>query len=136
MGINGYSIRTGKENFGDNKLFNYEKDFSSAFDIPSIIEDLKQEKSWIDGELSSVILLNSPSVKVLLTILHSGTEVISYQANDSITFQIINGSLVLHIKEESVVLGKGELLTLTDNVKYSFDAVEETAFLMTLVSKE
>ncbi|HLN56122.1 MAG TPA: hypothetical protein VK207_09020 [Bacteroidales bacterium] len=136
MGINGYSTRTGKENFRENKLFNYENDFSSAYDIPSIIEDLKQEQSWLEGELSSVILLNSPSVKVLLTILHGGTEVISYQANDSITFQIIEGSLILHIKEESVVLEKGELMTLTDNVKYSFDAVEETAFLMTLVSKE
>lgn len=135
MSINGYSVRTGKD-LRDKRIFNHDNDYYSAFDIPGIIDGLKQEKSWIEGELSSVILLNSNAVKVLLTILHGGTEVISYQANDSITFQIIDGSLILHIKDESVVLGQGELLTLTDKVRYSFDAVEETAFLMTLVSEE
>lgn len=134
MSINGYTVKTGRD-LREYSILDHDNDFFSAFDIPTIIVNLKQEKSWIEGELSSVILLNSSSVKVLLTILHGGTEVISYQANDSITFQIIDGSLILHIREESIVLGKDELITLTEKVRYSFDAVEETAFLMTLVSE-
>lgn len=132
MNVNGYKVKAAKENFRTIPCF--ENGISSSFDIPAIIEDMKNDKTWLEGELNSVILLNSPTVKVLLTILHEGTEVISYQANDSITFQVIEGSLVLHIREESVVLNEGELLTLEEKIKYSFDSVEETAFLMTLVS--
>ena len=136
MSVNGYKIKAGKENFKARPNFHFEDGVSSSFDIPAIIEDLKNDTTWLEGELNSVILLNSPSVKVLLTILHEGTEVISYQANDSITFQVVEGSLVLHIKEESIVLNEGELLTLEEKIKYSFDTIEETAFLMTLVSGE
>lgn len=134
MSVNGYKVKTAKDNFRTKPYFHYENGISSSFDIPSIIRDLKNDETWLEGELNSVILLNSPTVKVLLTILHEGTEVISYQANDSITFQVVEGSLVLHIRDASVVLSEGELLTLDEKIKYSFDTVEETAFLMTLVS--
>lgn len=135
MSVNGYhfKVKTARENLRVKPLFHHE-DGMSSFDIPAIIADLKNDNTWANGELNSVVLLNSPTVKVLLTILHEGTEVISYQANDSITFQVLEGSLILHIKEESVVLNSGELLTLEEKIRYSFDTVEETAFLMTLVS--
>ncbi len=136
MSVNGYKVKVGKDNAREKTSYHYEEGITSSFDIPAIIEDLKNDKTWLEGELNSVILLNSPTVKVLLTILHEGTEVISYQANDSITFQIVEGSLVLHIKEDTIVLNQGELLTLEEKIKYSFDTVEETAFLMTLVSEK
>lgn len=134
MSINGYKVKVDKEDFRTKPYFHFDDGIASTYDIPAIIEDLKNDQTWLDGELNSVILLNSPTVKVLLTILHEGTEVISYQANDSITFQVIDGSLVVHYNDESVVLNKGELLTLEEKLKYSFDTIEETAFLMTLVS--
>lgn len=133
MSVNGYKVKTARENLRAKPFFHHEEGMSSI-DIPAIIADLKNDKTWTDGELNSVVLMNSPSVKVLLTILHEGTEVISYQANDSITFQVLEGSLILHIREESVVLNSGEILTLEEKIRYSFDSVEETAFLMTLVS--
>lgn len=107
----------------------------SALDIPTMIENMKHEHTWKKGELNSVILLKSPVKKVMLTVLHEGTEVLSFQANDSVTFQVLEGKLMLHIKEESITLGKGELLTLDEKIQYSFDSVEETAFLLTLVSE-
>lgn len=138
MSINGYSyrVRVDKERLQNKPRHHFEIDQLNSFDIPAIIKDLKSEQSWMEGELSSVILLNGPSYKVLLTLLHEGTEVISYQANDSITFQVIEGSLILHIREELVALNKGEMLTIDEKIKYSFDAVEETAFLLTLVSEK
>lgn len=136
MSLNGYAykVKVGKEDFRTKPFFHYESGQSSAFDIPAIIEDLKHGQNWISGEISTVLLLNSPSLKVLLTLIHEETEVVSYQANDSITFQVLEGSLCIHIRDESIVLHEGELLTLDENIKYSFDSIEETAFLLTLVT--
>jgi mannose-6-phosphate isomerase-like protein (cupin superfamily) len=138
MAVNGYNykVKTARERLRTKPFYHYENGDFSAFDIPAIISKLKAEESWEKGELSSVILLQSPSIKVLLTLLHGGTEVISYQANDSITFQVLEGSLVLHIRNESIMLYKGEVLTLDEKIKYSFDSVEETAILLTLVSEK
>jgi quercetin dioxygenase-like cupin family protein len=138
MAVNGYNykVKTARERLRTKPFYHYENGDYSAFDIPAIIDRLKNEESWEKGELSSVILLQSPSIKVLLTLLHGGTEVISYQANDSVTFQILEGSLILHIRNESIILNKGEVLTLDEKIKYSFDSVEETAILLTLVSEK
>lgn len=136
MSVNGFSykVNVGKESFRAKPFYHYDTDQTYAFDIPAIIGDLKREPNWLDGDLNSVVLLNSPKIKVLLTVMHEDTEVISYQASDSVTFQVVEGSLVLHVKDETVVLNAGEVLTLDEKIRYSFDTVEETAFLLTLVS--
>jgi quercetin dioxygenase-like cupin family protein len=136
MAVNGYNykVKTAKERLRTKPYYHYENGEYSAFDLPAIIDRLKNEESWGRGELSSVILLQSPSIKVLLTLLHEGTEVISYQADESITFQVLEGSLIVHIRKESVILNAGETLTLDEKIKYSFDTEEETALLLTLMS--
>ncbi|MGE5457871.1 MAG: hypothetical protein ACM3RX_05915 [Methanococcaceae archaeon] len=138
MTANGYSykIKMEREKFRTRPFYHYENGQFSSFNIPEIIEDLKNDKNWRNGELVSVILLKSPSLKVLLTLLHEGTEVISYQSNDSTTFEVIEGSLILHIRNESVIINEGETLTLKEKIKFSFDTIEKTAFLMTLVSEK
>jgi quercetin dioxygenase-like cupin family protein len=106
----------------------------STLHLSALIDHLKHEGTWKKGELNSVILQKSPVKKVMLTVMHEETEVMSYQANDSITFQVLEGKLLLHIDNKSFTLKKGEVFTLGENIQYSFDSVEETALLLTLVS--
>jgi mannose-6-phosphate isomerase-like protein (cupin superfamily) len=108
---------------------------SSAFlpiDLPALIENLKHAKSWQKGELNAIILLKTPVKKIVLTIMHPETEVRSIQSDDSLTFQIIEGKLKLHIGNESLTLTKGELLTLREKTRYTIVAIEESALLLTL----
>ena len=101
------------------------------FDIPSLIETLKQDPSWSRRELSTMVLLKSPVKNIVLTLLPAGIEIRSVQLNDAITYQILEGKLKFQIRNESVVLGKGELLKLNEKTKYQFDSLEESAFLLT-----
>ena len=101
------------------------------FDIPSLIETLKQDPSWSRRELSTMVLLKSPVKNIVLTLLPAGIEIKSVQLNDTITYQVLEGKLKFHIRNESVVLGKGELLKLDEKTKYQFDSLEESAFLLT-----
>ncbi len=101
------------------------------FDIPSLIETLKQDPSWSRRELSTMVLLKSPVKNIVLTLLPAGIEIRSVQLNDTITYQILEGKLKFQIRNESVVLGKGELLKLNEKTKYQFDSLEESAFLLT-----
>jgi len=101
------------------------------FDIPSLIETLKLDPSWSRKELSTMVLLKSPVKNIVLTLLPAGIEIRSVQLNDTITYQILEGKLKFQIRNESVVLGKGELLKLNEKTKYQFDSLEESAFLLT-----
>ena len=112
------------------RLTNFSK---LKFDLPMLIENMKHEPGWEKGELNSMILLKSPEKKIILTIMHEDTEVRSAQVNSSVTFQVIEGKLIFHIREESIILKNGESLTIYEKVKYKFDSMEESSFILTLI---
>jgi quercetin dioxygenase-like cupin family protein len=115
-------------------VFGSQNPLSFTFDLPTLIENMKNSHSWANGELNSLILLKTPDKKIMLTALHKGTEIDSFQANDSITFQIIEGKMKFHTRRESVILEKGQSLTLHEKIKYSLLTKEETFYLLTISS--
>ena len=104
------------------------------FDMPGIIGNLKQSPSWEKGELNSMVLYKKPEKKIVLTALHKGTQIESFQANDSITFQVMEGKLEFRAAKESVTLKKGHLLTLHEKIRYRLKSREETVYLLTIVT--
>jgi len=104
----------------------------SAFDVQGMVENIKLSSFWAKGELYAKVLVKSPEKKVVLTALHKGIEVISFQSDGSISVQIIEGKLKFHTRKESVILDKGQLLTFHDNIKYSLISKEKTVYLLTI----
>lgn len=105
-----------------------------SYDLPVLIEKMKHSHTWAKGELNAMILLNSPDKQIVLTALHEGTEINSFQSNDSVTFQIIEGKLMFQTRKESVTIDKGQLLTLRENINYRLTTMEETVFLLTIAN--
>jgi hypothetical protein len=103
-----------------------------ALNLRPLIKNMKRSLSWAKGELITMILLKSDDKQIILTALHEGTEIVSFQSNDSVTFQIIEGKLNFHTRKENVTLDKGQLLILQDKVRYDLTSLEETVFLLTI----
>jgi quercetin dioxygenase-like cupin family protein len=104
------------------------------FDLPILVDKMKNSHTWAEGELNAMILMKNPDKQIVLTALHEGTEINSFQSNDSITFQIIEGKLKFHTRNASVTLDKGQLLTLHENVNYRLTTREETVLLLTIAN--
>jgi len=104
------------------------------FDLPSLIEKMKDSRSWKKGELKTLTLLNVPGRQIVLTAIHEGTEIDSFQTCDSITLQIVEGRILFRTSKEVKFLDEGQALTLFDNIKYSFTARAETVVLLTLAN--
>ncbi len=112
------------------------KDFTSteytkAFNLPSLIESMKLSKEWAAKELSSLILLKGRNKQIILTSIHNGTEIESFQTKDSITFHILEGKLMLHTPSDSIILSEGQLMTITNKIKYRLTTEDDTVFLIT-----
>jgi hypothetical protein len=102
--------------------------------MPDLIRKLKQDHGWNHGGLNAMILLKGREKQIVLTALHSGTEISSYQSNDSITIHIIEGALIFQTRKLSAILKKDQLLTLKEKTRYSLTSSEETVFMMTIES--
>jgi mannose-6-phosphate isomerase-like protein (cupin superfamily) len=105
-----------------------------SINLPALIENMKHEKTWRKGKLTSMILMKTPGKKVVLTLVPEGTEISSFQKNDSATFQIAEGRLTFYFEDEYVNLNKNEILTINKKIDYSFYSIVDTAFLLTLIS--
>ena len=116
----------------DNRFSN--KSFINI-NIPSVINKLKHYYLAIDEDLNSRILLKSPAKKIVLTLAHKGIEIKSFQSDDSLTCQIIEGKVRFQTRKKTVMLNKGEHLTLNEKIKYSLTTAEDTTFLLTIANK-
>ena len=104
----------------------------SDFDLPSLIATMKNSNSWGNGELNSLVLLKSSEEQIILTAIHEGTEIESFQSSDSVSFQIIKGQLKFHILKDSITIQKDQLITLREHIKYRLTTQEDTIFLLTV----
>ncbi|HEY5589542.1 MAG TPA: hypothetical protein VIK55_00860 [Paludibacter sp.] len=129
-----------KQSFKTETSLSTDKSIQNAsllnFDLPTLVENIKLSQSWVQGKLNAVILLKSPEKQIVLTALHEDTEINSFQSSDSITVQIIEGKLKFHTRKVSVMLGRGQILTLHENIKYSMLTKEKTVFLLTIASSK
>ncbi len=74
-----------------------------ALNLPGLIERMKRSDAWANGDLNAMILLKSDNTQIVLTAIHKGTEITSFQSNDSITFQIIEGKLLVSFPQGNSV---------------------------------
>ena len=101
-------------------------------DLPGLIRNMKLSNAWTKGDLNAMILVKDTQRNVVLVALHEGTEIVSYQSNDSITFRIIEGKMEFSTVKTSAAIGMGQVLTLNDKVKYRLTASKETVMLMSI----
>jgi hypothetical protein len=79
-----------------------------------------------------MILLKRSGKEIVLAAFHEGTDIVSFQANDGITFQIIEGSLKFNTRKASATIARGQMLTLNGKIKYRLTTSEETVLLLSI----
>jgi quercetin dioxygenase-like cupin family protein len=106
-------------------------DYTKAFNLPALIESMKMSLQWANKELNAMILLKGRNKQIILTSIHDGTEIESFQSKDSVTFHILEGKLKLSTIYDTVILTEGQLMTITNKIKYHLTTEEDTVFLLT-----
>jgi hypothetical protein len=101
-------------------------------DLKAIIRKIKHSRTWAKGDQNAMILLKRSGKQVVLAAFHEGTDIVSYQVNDSITFQIIEGSLKFNSRKASATIARGQVMTLNGKIKYRLTTSEETILLLSV----
>jgi quercetin dioxygenase-like cupin family protein len=104
-----------------------------AFDYASVIERLRDEKTFEDHGRSVLILAHEPSLRLAFTAIAAGRRTGERRVAGASTVQVLEGEVRFRAGEERHVLSAGSTLVLQGNVSYDAEAVSEAAFLHTLV---
>ena len=99
-------------------------------ELPVLLNKIKNDCGWKMGDLKSMVVINEPYRQIVLTALHSKTEIESHQTGEFVLFHILEGCLKISIGKETTTLVSGQKITLYDRTKYKLEALAETIFLL------
>jgi len=110
--------------------------FSLKSKLPYLIENLKQEKIWLKGEINSVVLLNKHDRQIVLSVIRKDVEISFYNPDGLITLQVIDGQVIIQSGNGTLILRKGRNYTINKDNRITLNSIEETSLLLTLIHRE
>lgn len=105
-----------------------------SIDLPIYMSQIKGEISWKDGKRNAITVFKTYGLRIVLIALHEGSEMTRHTADGIITVQVLEGQIQFNTDQQSVELGKGQMLALHERIPHSVKAIQETTFLLTLTS--
>lgn len=105
-----------------------------SIDIFSFIEKLKKEKKWKETDRNAITVYKTNGMRIVLIALHKGAEMLKHSAEGMISIQVLEGRLQFNTEEQTVKLGKGQMLALHEGIPHSLLAKKKTVFLLTLTT--
>ncbi len=98
------------------------------------LEKLKQAPSWLrESGRSSETLTKYNEFRIVLVRMKPGSYMSQHRAEGPISIHILQGKIRVHLPEDRIEeLDPGELLTLDRCLEHDVEAVEESAFLLTI----
>lgn len=101
------------------------------FDLPAEVDRLRAEATWSTGQ-NARTLIKYDDLRVVLTALQAGTRIAEHKAEGRISVHVIAGHILMRADGRTFSLRTGGLLALERGVPHDVEAVEESAFLLTI----
>lgn len=100
--------------------------------LNEFIDQIKSETTWTESDRNSITVFKSDTMRIVLTGLHKDAELKPHKANGVINVQVLEGKVNFITEQQSVILEKGQMIALQDNITHSLVALAESFFLLTL----
>ena len=107
------------------------------FNLASELDQLHRDESWLSPTgRSSKTLVKYSDLRIVLIAMKANTRMHEHTAAGRISVQSLNGHIRLHLSARIVDLPAGHLLAIDHCVPHDVEAVEESAFLLTIAWPE
>jgi quercetin dioxygenase-like cupin family protein len=102
------------------------------------LEKLKKAPSWQrESGRSSETLVKYEAFRIVLVRMKSGSYMSHHRAEGPISIQLLQGKVRVHLPEDRMEdLKQGDLLTLERCLEHDVEALEASAFLLTIAWPE
>jgi quercetin dioxygenase-like cupin family protein len=103
------------------------------FNLVSELQQLRGEESWQrETGRSSKTLAKYPDFRIVLVLMKANTQMKEHRAEGRISIHHLLGKICVHLPDQKVSLTVGQLLVLDCGMVHDVEALEESAFLLTV----
>lgn len=96
------------------------------------MERLYDEEGWRDGKRNAKTLVKEPDFRMVLVALPHGARLEEHRAPGRISIHAVRGHVRVRAANQLVDLPAGHILALEQNIAHDVEALEESAFLLTI----
>ena len=101
--------------------------------LPEELRQLRQQDSWQrETGRSSRTLAKYQDFRIVLVLMKAGTLMNEHHADGRISVHVVEGRIRLHLIDQKLELSAGELMVLDHGIRHDVEALEESAFLLTI----
>lgn len=101
------------------------------FDLTREVEQLHREPGWTSGQ-NAKTLAKYDDFRIVLTVLKKGVRIPGHQSEGRISIQAFAGHVQVRAEGRTFDLPTGRLLALDRGVPHDVEALEESAFVLTI----
>ena len=101
------------------------------FDLPAEVHRLHAETTWTTGQ-NARTLIKYDNLRVVLTALRTNARLPEHKTEGRISVHVLSGHIQLRADGRTFSLRAGGLLALDRGVLHDVEALEESAFLLTI----
>jgi quercetin dioxygenase-like cupin family protein len=103
------------------------------FNLSDELRQLRKEDSWQrETGRSSKTLAKYPDFRIVLVFMRANTQMKEHHADARISIHSLQGRIRVHLPDQKVELSAGELMVLDNGIRHDVEALEESAFLITI----
>ena len=124
---------TPSESFGER--FSLERPLDGphlAFDLAAESDRLRREAPWKAAGHNAITLAKYPDLRLVLAVLRAGVHMAAHDPEDRLAVQLLSGRLRVQAGGRRVDLAAGQLLAIDRSRAHDIEAVEDSAFLITV----
>lgn len=112
-----------------------QQEFARSFHLRTEIEQLLETKPWAKGYISR-LLLRTPELKLVLFVMLAGSHMPEHRSDGRLAVHCLQGAIRLRLTTEAHELRQDDVLALDRKVDHDVQALEDSAFLLTIVSPQ
>ncbi|TVR81347.1 MAG: hypothetical protein EA412_03185 [Chitinophagaceae bacterium] len=100
--------------------------------LQNFIDQIKNEATWKESDHNAVTIFKSDTLRIVIIGLHENAELKPHKANGVISVQVLEGKIHFISGKQKLILEKGQMIALQENITHSVVALKESFFLLTL----
>ena len=116
----------------DAHLTSHLADPIGVLDLKAELAQLRDEEPWRRSGRHSRTLIKDADLRVVLIALQTGARLEEHHAPGRITVHALDGHLRVGVSGQAIDLPQGHIVTIAPAIRHDVEALEESAFLLTI----
>jgi quercetin dioxygenase-like cupin family protein len=104
----------------------------ATFDLAAAVDEMRREDAYLRMGHTARTLVREPDLRIVLIVMKAGARIAEHRANETASVHSLSGHIRLRLPDETVELPSRSLLILGKGQHHDVEAIEESAFLLTL----